>query len=149
VFGLNLTLAALMVYLMLRHAGRTPGLAADDVAEVELQAFAKERRSAVLLQAGATVVGAFLPLTTVVFYLLCTCVSTPITAHGTDTTAVSHLGPVAAAAARSDALPSGWSRDVGSWCGFGGWEHDGGAEADQADEGQDDHGDPVGPAGVG
>jgi uncharacterized membrane protein len=38
VFGLNLTLAALMVYLMLRHAGRTPGLAADDVAEVELQA---------------------------------------------------------------------------------------------------------------
>ncbi len=69
VFGLNLTLAALMVYLMLRHAGRTPGLAADDVAEEELQAFARERRSAVLLQAGATVVGAFLPLTAVVFYL--------------------------------------------------------------------------------
>jgi uncharacterized membrane protein len=69
VFGLNLTLAALMVYLMLRHAGRTPGLAADDLAEGELQAFAKERRSAVLLQAGATVVGAFLPLTAVIFYL--------------------------------------------------------------------------------
>lgn len=69
VFGLNLTLAALMVYLMLRHAGRTPGLAADDVAEEELQAFARERRSAVLLQAGATVVGVFLPLTAVVFYL--------------------------------------------------------------------------------
>jgi MFS family permease len=30
VFGLNMTLAALMVYLMLRHAERTPGLAADD-----------------------------------------------------------------------------------------------------------------------
>jgi uncharacterized membrane protein len=69
VFGLNLTLAALMVYLMLRHAGRTPGLAADDIAEEELQAFAKERRSAVLLQAGATIVGAFLPLTAVIFYL--------------------------------------------------------------------------------
>lgn len=69
VFGLNLTLAALMVYLMLRHAGRTPGLAADDIAEGELQAFAKERRSAVLLQASATVVGAFLPLTAVIFYL--------------------------------------------------------------------------------
>ena len=69
VFGLNLTLAALMVYLMLRHAGRTPGLAAGDVAEEELQAFARERRSAVLLQAGATVVGVFLPLTAVVFYL--------------------------------------------------------------------------------
>ena len=69
VFGLNLTLASLMVYLMLRHAGRTPGLAADDLAEEELQAFARERRSAVLLQAGATVVGVFLPLTAVVFYL--------------------------------------------------------------------------------
>jgi TMEM175 potassium channel family protein len=68
-FGLNLTLAALMVYLMLRHAGRTPGLAADDLAEEELHAFARERRSAVLLQAGATVVGVFLPLTAVVFYL--------------------------------------------------------------------------------
>jgi uncharacterized membrane protein len=69
VFGLNLTLAALMVYLMLRHAGRTPGLAAGDVAKEELRAFARERRSAVLLQAGATVVGVFLPLTAVVFYL--------------------------------------------------------------------------------
>ena len=69
VFGLNLALAALMVYLMLRHAGRTPGLAAGDVAEEELRAFARERRSAVLLQVGATVVGVFLPLTAVVFYL--------------------------------------------------------------------------------
>ena len=68
-FGLNLTLAALMVYLMLRHAARTPGLAADDIAEEELQAFAKERRSATLLQASATVVGGFLPLTAVIFYL--------------------------------------------------------------------------------
>ena len=68
-FGLNLTLAALMVYLMLRHAGRTPDVAADDLAEEELQAFAKERRSAMLLQAGVTVVGVFLPLTAVVFYL--------------------------------------------------------------------------------
>jgi uncharacterized membrane protein len=69
VFGLNLTLAALMLYLMLRHAGRTPGVAADDLAEEELRAFAGQRRSAVLLQASATVVGAFLPLLAVVFYL--------------------------------------------------------------------------------
>jgi TMEM175 potassium channel family protein len=62
-FGLNLTLAALMVYLMLRHAGHTPDVAADDLAEEELQAFARERRSAVLFQASATVVGVFLPLT--------------------------------------------------------------------------------------
>jgi uncharacterized membrane protein len=69
VFGLNLTLAALMIYLMLRHAGRTPDVAADDMAEEELQAFARERRSEMLLQATATVVGVFLPLTAVVFYL--------------------------------------------------------------------------------
>jgi uncharacterized membrane protein len=69
VFGLNLTLAALMIYLMLRHAGRTPDVAADDLAEEELRAFARERRSAMLPQASATVVGAFLPLTAVVFYL--------------------------------------------------------------------------------
>jgi uncharacterized membrane protein len=68
-FGLNLTLASLMLYLMLRHAGHTPDVAADDLAEEELQAFARERRSAVLLQAGATIVGGFLPLTAVVFYL--------------------------------------------------------------------------------
>jgi uncharacterized membrane protein len=68
-FGLNLTLAALMLYLMLRHAGRTSDVAADDLAEEELQAFARQRRSAVLLQASATVVGAFLPLLAVVFYL--------------------------------------------------------------------------------
>jgi uncharacterized membrane protein len=68
-FGLNLTLAALMLYLMLRHAGRTADVAADDLAEEELQAFATQRRSAVLLQASATAVGAFLPLLAVVFYL--------------------------------------------------------------------------------
>ena len=48
-FGFNMTLAALMIYLMLRHAARTPGIAADDIAEEELQTFAKERRSAMLL----------------------------------------------------------------------------------------------------
>ncbi len=68
-FGLNLTLAALMVYLVIRHASRTPGLAADDMAEEELQAFARERRAAALLQASATIVGVFLPATAVVFYL--------------------------------------------------------------------------------
>jgi uncharacterized membrane protein len=68
-FGLNLTLAALMLYLMLRHAGRTSDVAADDLAEEELATFAAQRRSALLLQGSATVVGAFLPLLAVVFYL--------------------------------------------------------------------------------
>jgi hypothetical protein len=58
-----------MLYLMLRHAGRTSDVAADDLAEEELQAFATQRRSAFLLQASATVVGVFLPLLAVVFYL--------------------------------------------------------------------------------
>ena len=69
IFGLNLTLADLMVYLAIRHAGRSPDLAADDMAEGELQAFAGERRTALLLQAAAAVVGAFLPAIAVVFYL--------------------------------------------------------------------------------
>jgi uncharacterized membrane protein len=68
-FGLNLTLAALMVYLVIRRAARTPGVAAGDVAEEELQVFARERRAAVQLQAGATIVGVFLPVTAVAFYL--------------------------------------------------------------------------------
>ena len=69
IFGLNLTLAALMLYLMLRHAGRTPSVAAGNLAEEELRAFSAQRLSAVLLQTSATVVGAFLPLLAVVFYL--------------------------------------------------------------------------------
>jgi hypothetical protein len=59
----------LMVYLVIRHAAGTPGVAADDMAEEELQAFAHERRVAVLMQASATVVGGFLPAIAVVFYL--------------------------------------------------------------------------------
>jgi uncharacterized membrane protein len=74
-FGLNLTLAALMVYLVIRHTARTPGLAAGGVAEEELQIFARERRAAVLLQAGATILGVFLPLTAVIFYLAVSVVS--------------------------------------------------------------------------
>jgi uncharacterized membrane protein len=68
-FGLNLTLAAFMVYRVIRYAARTPGMAADDVAEEELQAFSRERRAAALFQGGATVVGAFLPVIAIVFYL--------------------------------------------------------------------------------
>jgi uncharacterized membrane protein len=68
-FGLNLTLAAFMVYRVIRYAARTPGMAADDVAEEELQAFAGERRTAALFQGGATVLGAFVPVVAIVFYL--------------------------------------------------------------------------------
>jgi uncharacterized membrane protein len=68
-FGANLTLAALMVFLVIRHAARTPGVAADGLAGEELQVFARERRAEVLLQGGATVLGVFLPVTAVIFYL--------------------------------------------------------------------------------
>ena len=68
-FGLNLTLAAFMVYRLIRYAARTPGMAADDVAEEELQVFSRERRVAALSQGGATVLGAFLPVVAIVFYL--------------------------------------------------------------------------------
>lgn len=68
-FGLNLTLAAFMVYRVIRYAARTPGMADDDVAEEELQAFARERRAAALFQGGATVLGAFVPVVAIVIYL--------------------------------------------------------------------------------
>jgi hypothetical protein len=58
-----------MVYRVIRYAGRTPCIAAEDVAEEEPQGFAGERRPAALLQAGATAVGALVPVTAVVFYL--------------------------------------------------------------------------------
>jgi hypothetical protein len=48
---------------------RPPGMPADDVAEEEPQAFARERRAAALFQGGATALGAFLPVIAIVFYL--------------------------------------------------------------------------------
>jgi len=46
-----------MLHVMIRHAGRTAGLAADDTAQVELRSFARERKTAVLLQANAATAG--------------------------------------------------------------------------------------------
>lgn len=45
------------------------GAMADPLATRSCRAFARERRAAALLQAGATVVGVFLPVIPVVFYL--------------------------------------------------------------------------------
>jgi uncharacterized membrane protein len=70
IFGLNLTLAALMVNMMIRHAVRTPGIADDEVAEHELRAFARERRAALIVMAAATVVGLLLPRVGIVTYLV-------------------------------------------------------------------------------
>jgi uncharacterized membrane protein len=70
VFGINLTLASLMVNVMFGYAGRTEGVAADDTADDELRAFDKERRVAVWLQAVATVCGLFIPFVAVIFYLI-------------------------------------------------------------------------------
>lgn len=69
-FGINLTLASLMVNVMFGYAGRTEGVAADDTADDELRAFDKERRVAVWLQALATLSGFFIPFVAVVFYLV-------------------------------------------------------------------------------
>jgi uncharacterized membrane protein len=68
-FGVNLTLAALMMFLVIRHIDQTDELAADDVLEEQLKGFARGRRTAVILQALATVVGVFVPLVAVVVYL--------------------------------------------------------------------------------
>jgi len=69
IFGLNLTLAALMIYLVIRHASRTDGIPVDDVAETELRSFSVERRLALWLQGAATLLGTLLPFVAVLFYL--------------------------------------------------------------------------------
>lgn len=69
VFGVNITLAALMVNVCVAYAARMPGLAADDYAEEELRAFERERRLALLLQAVATAVALFLPVVAVLVFL--------------------------------------------------------------------------------
>jgi uncharacterized membrane protein len=70
IFGINLTLASLMVNVMFGYAGRTEGVAADDAADAELKSFDRERRVAVILQAVATLFGLILPFVAVVIYLV-------------------------------------------------------------------------------
>lgn len=69
VFGLNLTLAALLVSVVVGYAGHTPSLAADDVAEEELRSFERERRTALVILAAATGVAVFLPVVAVTVFL--------------------------------------------------------------------------------
>jgi uncharacterized membrane protein len=69
IFGINLTLASLMMNVLVGYSARKEGLAADDAAEEELAAFEKERRVALLLQAVATALGLLLPVVAVVIYL--------------------------------------------------------------------------------
>src|SRR3712207_4306064 len=68
-FGLNLTLAALLMSLLIAFVARSPLLVADHVAGEELQAFARERRLALLLLAAATGAGLFLPLAALLVFL--------------------------------------------------------------------------------
>ena len=68
IFGANLTLAAVMVSVLVMYSARTPGLAADDIAEAELVEFAKERRFALVLQAASTGLAVFLPLVAVLVF---------------------------------------------------------------------------------
>jgi uncharacterized membrane protein len=70
IFGLNLTLAALMINVMIRHAVRTPGVTDDAVAEHELRGFARERLVSLIVLAAATVVGLLLPMVGIFVYLV-------------------------------------------------------------------------------
>lgn len=63
VFAIAITLLVLELHVPNGH------VAADDVAEEELQAFSRERRAAAAFQGGATVLGAFLPVVAIGFYL--------------------------------------------------------------------------------
>ena len=68
-FGLNLTLAAATIYLLIRHASRGEGIAVDDEARDELRLFSAERRVAAWMQGVATLFGVLLPILAVLFYL--------------------------------------------------------------------------------
>lgn len=70
IFGLNLTLAIGMVSVLVTYSARTPELAAHDVADTELAAFARERRRAVVLQAAATLLALLVPVVAVVLFLV-------------------------------------------------------------------------------
>lgn len=73
-FGVNLTLASLMLNVVVGYMGRTPELTVSDAADVELRAFERERRIAVATLAAATLVGVLFPVAAVVFYLIITIV---------------------------------------------------------------------------
>ena len=70
IFGINLTLASLMVNVMFGYAARTPGLATDDAADEELRSFERDRLVAVVIQAVATLFGLFIPVVAVMIYLV-------------------------------------------------------------------------------
>ena len=70
IFGINLTLASLMVNVMFGYAARTPGLATDDAADDELRSFERDRLVAVVIQAVATLFGLFIPVVAVMIYLV-------------------------------------------------------------------------------
>jgi uncharacterized membrane protein len=69
-FGANLTLATLMVNLLIAYAARQEVLAHDDLAEEELLAFEKERRTSLLVLALATAGALVLPRVAVFAYLV-------------------------------------------------------------------------------
>lgn len=68
IFGLNLTLASVMVNVIFGYAARTEGLA-DRTSDDELKAFARKRQLAVAATALATLVGLVLPVVAVYLYL--------------------------------------------------------------------------------
>jgi uncharacterized membrane protein len=69
-FGLNLTLSAVVTSLVLRYVSNRPDLASEDVAETGLRAFERERRVAVGSLVLATVLAIFFPVAAVSIFML-------------------------------------------------------------------------------
>lgn len=69
-FGLNLTLSAVVTSLVLRYLSNRPGLASDDAADAGLRAFERERRVAVGSLVLATVLAIFFPVAAVSVFML-------------------------------------------------------------------------------
>jgi uncharacterized membrane protein len=69
-FGINLTLAAIMVSVLIGYAAREEEFAHDDVAEEELQEFEKDHRTNLIVLVIATVGGLLLPMLAMFAYLV-------------------------------------------------------------------------------
>jgi uncharacterized membrane protein len=70
IYGLDLFIASLTLNAFIRYAASRPDLVADEIADHELDAIVRERRSLLAAQGGATLVAFVLPGVAVLIYLL-------------------------------------------------------------------------------
>lgn len=70
IYGIDLFLASLMLTLVIRYSARREGLAADEVADGELEAAVRQRQKVLAIQAVSVLLALFVPELAVGLYLL-------------------------------------------------------------------------------